>query len=97
MSHDAIVLEDVSKRYLLGARGGLRHLGRELLQRSAQLAASFSRSQISVRVTPRLRMSAQCSGSATPLCGSVVTSLAIVSVTRLGISSSWNQRTSSGL
>jgi lipopolysaccharide transport system ATP-binding protein len=33
MSHDAIDLEDVSKRYLLGARGGLRHLGRELLHR----------------------------------------------------------------
>jgi ABC-type polysaccharide/polyol phosphate transport system ATPase subunit len=33
MSHDAIVLEEVSKRYLLGTRGGLRHLGRELLHR----------------------------------------------------------------
>jgi lipopolysaccharide transport system ATP-binding protein len=33
MSDHAIVLEDVSKRYLLGPRGGLRHLGRELLHR----------------------------------------------------------------
>jgi lipopolysaccharide transport system ATP-binding protein len=33
MSDHAVVLEAVSKRYLLGARGGLRHLGRELLQR----------------------------------------------------------------
>jgi lipopolysaccharide transport system ATP-binding protein len=36
MSDHAVVLEDVSKRYLLGARGGLRHLGRELLQRRAR-------------------------------------------------------------
>ncbi len=36
MSDHAIVLEAVSKRYFLGARGGLRHLGRELLQRRAR-------------------------------------------------------------
>jgi ABC-type polysaccharide/polyol phosphate transport system ATPase subunit len=36
MSSNAIVLEDVSKRYFLGARGGLRHLGRELLHRSTR-------------------------------------------------------------
>jgi lipopolysaccharide transport system ATP-binding protein len=34
MSDNAIVLESVAKRYLLGARGGLRHLGRELLHRA---------------------------------------------------------------
>jgi ABC-type polysaccharide/polyol phosphate transport system ATPase subunit len=34
MSGDAIVLDNVAKRYLLGARGGLRHLGRELLHRA---------------------------------------------------------------
>jgi lipopolysaccharide transport system ATP-binding protein len=33
MSNNAVVLDDVSKRYFLGARGGLRHLGRELLHR----------------------------------------------------------------
>ena len=33
MNDKAILLEDVSKRYFLGARGGLRHLGRELLHR----------------------------------------------------------------
>jgi lipopolysaccharide transport system ATP-binding protein len=33
MSSNAIELRDVSKRYFLGARGGLRHLGRELLHR----------------------------------------------------------------
>jgi len=31
MSGPAIVVENASKRYYLGARGGLRHLGRELL------------------------------------------------------------------
>ena len=36
MSNAAIVLEDVSKRYFLGTRGGLRHLGRELLHRRAR-------------------------------------------------------------
>ena len=34
MSDNAIVLEGVAKRYFLGTRGGLRHLGRELLHRS---------------------------------------------------------------
>jgi ABC-type polysaccharide/polyol phosphate transport system ATPase subunit len=36
MSVNAIVLEDVAKRYFLGGRGGLRHLGRELLHRSTR-------------------------------------------------------------
>ena len=36
MSNTAMVLEDVSKRYFLGTRGGLRHLGRELLHRSSR-------------------------------------------------------------
>jgi lipopolysaccharide transport system ATP-binding protein len=36
MSDHAIVLEEVSKRYYLGALGGLRHLGRELLRRDAR-------------------------------------------------------------
>jgi lipopolysaccharide transport system ATP-binding protein len=36
MTDNAIVLEDVSKRYFLGAKGGLRHLGRELLHREAR-------------------------------------------------------------
>ncbi len=36
MSDNAIVLEGVAKRYFLGARGGLRHLGRELLHRSTR-------------------------------------------------------------
>src|SRR3712207_1899130 len=35
----------------------------------AQSAASSSRSAISLRVTPRLRISAQCSGRAVPLFG----------------------------
>ena len=63
---------------------------------AAQSAASLERSQISVKATPRLRIRAQCSGRATPLTGSAVTSLAMVSVAKLGISMSLNQATSSG-
>jgi lipopolysaccharide transport system ATP-binding protein len=36
MTDNVIVLEGVAKRYFLGARGGLRHLGRELLHRSSR-------------------------------------------------------------
>src|SRR5262249_8029737 len=64
---------------------------------AAQSAARSSSHAISVSVTPRLRISALWSGRTTPDTGSTVTSLAMVSVTRLGISMSWNHCTSSAL